>query len=159
MRNFTRFCFILIITTFFASALHAQYMVSGAGDSDVNGIYYEAGTNNGKPLYSNGNYYLGYLNCDPIKWEIASSIGNCPEFSTYIDGDVPPNFGWHEGGMYTGTLEDTIIVAKINSISYDKEIVIESVLDDGSFNDSIKILLLELIYIIFQHLVLKKHSF
>ncbi|MCD4833807.1 MAG: T9SS type A sorting domain-containing protein [Bacteroidales bacterium] len=141
MKKFTRFYFLLIL--FIASTsfnLQAQYAVSGADDTDANGIYYETGTDNGKPLYSNGTYNLNYRGCT-MKWIIENPLGFCPEYGTMTDGDVPPNEGWHQGGKYQGTPNDPIMVAKMNSIAYDTDVFIESISDDGSFNDTINILL------------------
>ena len=141
MKNFTRFYFLVTLIIAFASSnLQAQYAVSGADNTDANGFYYETGTENGKPEYSNGTYNLQYNGCT-IKWVIVNPSGGCPEYGTMIDGDVPPNEGWHEGGKYNCTLSDPIMVAKMNSIAYDTDVFIESVSDDGTFNDTINILL------------------
>ena len=139
MRKFTLFLFLSLMALFASLNLSAQYAVSGAEDPDANGIYYENSTENGKPLYSNGNYSMFYVDCN-TKWAIGN-VGNCPEYSTYSDGDVPTNDLWHKGGKYKGSPDDPIMVAKLNSITYDRDAFIESDYDDGRFEEEVNIFL------------------
>jgi len=129
----------MLIIAFASLNAKAQYAVVGAEDPAANGVYYEKGTENGLPLYSNGNYSMYYIDCD-TKWAIGK-VGDCPEYSTYSDGSVPTNDLWHKGGKYKGSPYDPIVVAKLNSIAYDKGGFIESDYDDGRFEETISILL------------------
>jgi hypothetical protein len=141
MKKFTRFYLLILMIAFASFNLQAQYAVSGAEDPDVNGVYYETGTQDGKPYYSNGNYYIQYRTCT-MKWVIDDELGwNCPEYSNITEGDLPPNDGWHLGGKYYGLPDNPIMVAKMNSIAYEADLFVESVLDDGTFNDTVNILL------------------
>ena len=137
MRKFTLFLFLSLVMLFTSLNLSAQYLVSGADEPGVDGYYYEDGTEDGKPLYTNGHYFLHYKGCT-TKWAI-SSLSACPLYSTTVDGDVPPAEGWHEGGR--GDYGKAPLIAKMNSIAWDTKIIIESPDDDGTFNDSIQMLL------------------
>ena len=141
MRYFTRLCFLFaFLAVLLPQKLSAQYKVSGSEDPDRNGMYVLSGSYNSKPVYSNGNYSLYYKDCT-TKWAIGTATGNCPYFSTYSDGDVPDNMGWHRGGKYSGNITGSVMVAKMNSLAYNRNWLIESAADDGTFNDSLQILL------------------
>lgn len=139
IRYFTRWCFLMVLAVLLPVKLSAQYQVSGAEDPDINGMYVLTGNQNNMPLYSNGNYYLYYKDCT-TKWAIGT-VGNCPYYSTYVDGDVPDNLGWHSGGKYTGSIMGTVMVAKMNSLAFERNWLLESAADDGTFSDSLQILL------------------
>ena len=140
MRISTRLFFIIVLmASLLPLNLAAQYLVSGSENPDVNGNYVADGTYNDKPTYYNGNFYLYYKDCT-TKWAIGT-LGNCPEYSTYSDGEKPTNDGWHSGGKYSGSIEGTIMVAAMNSLAYEKNWFLESAANNGSFSDSIRILL------------------
>ena len=73
MRKFTLFLFFNMMMFCTSFNLLAQYAVSGADDPDVNGLYNEVSTVNGKPSYFNGYYYLYNKNCT-TKWAIGYLI-------------------------------------------------------------------------------------
>lgn len=141
MRNSTRLCLLMALAALLLPlTLSAQYLVSGSGDPDANGVYQQVGEYNRKPLYSNGLYRLFYKDCT-TKWAIGLDFESHPYYSSNVDGDVPSNEGWHVGGKYTGEVHGTVMVARMNSMAYDKQAVVESRLNDGTFNDSIRMLL------------------
>lgn len=134
-------CFLVTLAALLLPlTLSAQYLVSGSGDPDANGVYQQVGIHNGKPYYSNGEYNLFYRDCT-TKWAIGISLTDHPYYSSNVDGDTPTNEGWHVGGKYTGEVHGTVMVARMNSIAFDKTAVVESRLNDGTFNDSIRMLL------------------
>ncbi|RLD60286.1 MAG: hypothetical protein DRJ01_09910, partial [Bacteroidetes bacterium] len=156
MRNFKRFYFLLLFFVTIITNAHAQYLISGAANPDVNGIYLEKGTENGKPYYSNGScklvYYDGFtlkrtvkISGSAMKWVVMKDYAGKPSspvyYSTSIDGDLPPNEGWHKGYLRDASAGNPIIVAKINSIAYDKNVFVEAASDDGHFKDTVNILL------------------
>ncbi|MBE9468495.1 MAG: T9SS type A sorting domain-containing protein [Bacteroidetes bacterium] len=146
MRKFIRFYCLLLLIVAITTNLQAQYSISGATTSEVNGIYLEKGIEEGKPYYSNGTYILIYSE-DEKKWvvEFVSEDKGGPSvtifYSTIVDGDLPPSEGWNKGKSKDGSIQNPIMVAKINSIAYDKKGFVESVSDDGSCKDTINMLL------------------
>ncbi|MBN2814471.1 MAG: hypothetical protein JXQ80_10365, partial [Bacteroidales bacterium] len=141
MRNFTRLCFFAVLMALcWPAELTAQYLVSGNADPEANGVYLFSYMDEGKPVYSNGPFFFDYRGCT-TKWAIVRNGEDHPIYSTQADGDVPPNTGWHIGGKYTGVVESVVMVAAMNSMAYHKAAIVESFADDGSFNDSILIML------------------
>ncbi len=141
MRNSTRLCFLVVLAALLLPlTLSAQYLVSGPGDPDANGVYQKIGIHNGKPLYSNGEFFLFYKDCT-VKWAIGLTFESHPYYSSNADGVVPANEGWHIGGKYSSEVHGTVMVARMNSMAFDKPAVVESRLNNGTFNDSIRMLL------------------
>jgi len=139
MKRFVQLYFIVLFMAFTAFNVQAQYAIYGANNPDVNGVYVESGTENGKPVYTNGNFYI-YSKLCMTKWVINSSLDfMCPEYSTTMDGEVPPTEGWITGGRSSGNIDRPIIIVKANSIQYQTEAFIESVSDDGTFIDTINV--------------------
>jgi hypothetical protein len=107
----TLFFSIFFITTLPEStraAVSTCYQVSKAGITEVNGLYYEAGFHNGKPIYQHES--LGYF----ISYD-AFGYGNEWNLTTAIGGGLdlyfkqsqtfnPPNGYWYQGlnGVYPG---------------------------------------------------------
>jgi len=117
-----------------------KFLVYGATVyPQVNDTFSLCGINYGKPLYSNGTYYLFFKGCEHrTKWAISSNMGSCPLYSTNTNGDYPNVSGWHNGGGWsTGT--ETIYFSHLNTIHYPKTSISESVAGDGSFTDSLTV--------------------
>ena len=116
------------------------YMVIGSDVEGLDGIYTQNGTSNNKPAYSNpAGFNLRYKDCTN-KWVILDN-SSCPYYSTYTDGNVPTTEGWHSGGKSQAYFTRSVIVLTENSLGYDKKFFVESLANDGSFNDTIRIAL------------------
>ncbi|HOT15279.1 MAG TPA: right-handed parallel beta-helix repeat-containing protein [Bacteroidales bacterium] len=116
------------------------YMVIGSDVVGLDGIYTQNGTDNSKPVYSNpASFNLRYKDCTN-KWVITDN-SSCPYYSTYTDGNVPSTEGWHSGGKSQTYFTRSVIVLPENSLGYDKKFFVESLANDGSFNDTIRIAL------------------
>ncbi|HOT15278.1 MAG TPA: hypothetical protein PK252_11010 [Bacteroidales bacterium] len=70
------------------------YKVSGAGTSDVNGIYKPAGKERGFTVYSNGKYKLYYKGCHS-KWMIEGNNGH-NMYRNFIDSPIAPANKWEK---------------------------------------------------------------
>jgi hypothetical protein len=95
------------------------YLVSGAGDTSVNGTYCEAGTINGRPYYTYSSLYLYWypsLSQEQGRWHIGTVNGSeegSVFYATRDDGDeniMPDDIftNWYNGsdswwGFETGT--------------------------------------------------------
>lgn len=113
-----------------------KYEVIGATSvPEANGTYVSSGEINNKPIYSKGEYRLGYRDCS-AKWVIVDGDddvnigeGYCPVYYTYRDDDTPPMSGWSP--------DDPIYVIPHNTIFYHSENVAEAILDDGTIEDTL----------------------
>jgi hypothetical protein len=93
---FTLIAILIIVAT---NTFAQNYVVSGAGSTEVNGTYVENGTANGKPKYEFNNggsiYTLGYSGM-MMRWVIGR--GGMWEMMSYyrtlVAGDTPPSTGW-----------------------------------------------------------------
>jgi len=115
-----------------------KYLVYGADESPwVNDTFKTGRYFNNKPFYTNGEYCFIYKGCQyGAKWALTDNHGGCPEYSTATDGnDIPPT-GWFDDGNGDGS-EDTMYVARMNSITLSTYSVMESPDDDGSITDTL----------------------
>lgn len=74
----------------------ADYVVAGAGSTEVNGTYVENGTHNGKPAYDYSDYRILYGSIGN-KWGIYWDDMDDYVMSYYYTneaGDTPPASGW-----------------------------------------------------------------
>lgn len=62
-------------TTTTTAAPAGAFTLSGAGNTNVNGCYVEAGTHNGNPYYTNGSYYVWYEGYE-FAWFINEFVGS-----------------------------------------------------------------------------------
>jgi hypothetical protein len=106
-------------TTTTAAPSAVGYLVSGAGDTSVNGTYCEAGTINGRPYYTYSSLYLYWypsLSQEQGRWHIGTVNGSEEGsilYATRDDGDeniMPDDIftNWYNGsdswwGFETGT--------------------------------------------------------
>jgi len=116
-------------------AAAANYVVSGAGSTEVNGVYVETGTYNGKPIYAKGEYRLGYYSDDEI-WVIVDGDDNDNiEDSDYryyensTTSDTPPFDDWDS---YDGDSPYPTVEIEGKSLSYSLKTFIESNVNDGN---------------------------
>jgi hypothetical protein len=71
-----------------------QYLVSGAGTADVNGIYKPSGIERGYTVYSNGKYKLYYRGCHS-KWMIEGPNGH-NMYRNFVDSVYAPYNKWEK---------------------------------------------------------------
>lgn len=80
-----------------ASTGGSGYSVTGAGTSAVNGIYTEAGTNDGVPYYTYSTFYM-YRSTLSHLWYIGASLDVIEPEAYYRDSttesDTPPEKLW-----------------------------------------------------------------
>ncbi len=118
-------------------------MVSGAGTSDVNGLYVENGTYNGKPKYE----YSGSFDDYAIVWE-CHWFGPCdgwylmtdyggfyddPPYFTWDAGATPPSTGWEDA---FGSNPAPTVGPAGPMLSYSSSLFRESSANDGSISGS-----------------------
>ena len=113
--DFRHICLIILVSLFLSgTAVAANYVVSGAPESDANGLYVENGTSDGVPKYTKGYWNLERQGSG---WFIiygepggmwAEIYRNDPNSS-----DVPPNDGnWED--FASGSIPMTIMLAPAN---------------------------------------------
>lgn len=116
-------------------------LVSGAGSVDVNGVYVQNGTHNGKPYYQ---YWSGTYNY-AIVWECyyecpgwhLIEADNVELFYVTADGGAtPPSTGWF--GAINGISPAPVVGRP--TVSYTTSIFLEGSANDGSFDAGITIL-------------------
>lgn len=95
MKKILFIVFLTMLLIFISGSIWgANYEVSGAGQSLVNGTYIENGTYNGKSSYkldgSNWDFYLRFY---ANRWTILYS-SSAPYYSTDVSGVCPPTTGW-----------------------------------------------------------------
>ncbi len=136
MKKIFKLTMLLLVLTWSTNLFATDYMVSGAGSSDVNGTYIESGTFNGKPYYQKGEYYILYEGCT-AKWKITNSLRpyTCPYYRTSVDGDTPPTLGWTVGDEGTNPVPTVNPAGKI--VSYSSTTLFESDENDGSIKNTL----------------------
>ena len=84
--------FLLFVLILCVNLMATDYVVSGAGSSEVNGTYTESGTYNGHPYYimGGGMHLLIYES----RWEILDDFMWIPYYYTNVSGSTPPSSGW-----------------------------------------------------------------
>lgn len=116
----------------------ADYKVSGAGSSEVNGTYVFEGYNEGKPYYRFGDYRLGYCR---NSWVIARGdwwfFGLYSYYTTFSNSDTPPSTGWWPD--MRGMSPAPTVEPAGPSLSYSSAAFQEDALNEGAFNDTITI--------------------
>ncbi len=96
MKKIFKLLLLFITLTFYSSLMATDYAVSGAGSTEVNGIYVENGIYNGYAQYQLGatDFYLRYNDMGMSRWEIWDNL----EWQTYYysedGGATPPSTGW-----------------------------------------------------------------
>ncbi|WP_274707204.1 InlB B-repeat-containing protein, partial [Aliidiomarina quisquiliarum] len=131
-----------LLFLFFAAAVQANdYQVSGVASpyDYYNGTYVEAGTHFGKPYYRKdtpeiftGELFIFY---DFGRWGIGPET-MMSEIYNYSSADTPPETGWYS---FFGPSDDIRVRIAGPSISYSSKLFIESLENDGSFNQRIEI--------------------
>jgi hypothetical protein len=135
---------MMVVMLLLAANLFAtDYEVSGAGSSEVNGVYVENGTNGGKPKYefTNGGttYYLGFDDASS-SWLIGTSLSLYPMMSHYYinsSSDTPPSSGWGIG--YEGSSPAPTVSEAGPNLSRNSDTFYESADNDGSIDNTITI--------------------
>lgn len=129
MLSFVGCSFIFLSTT---SA--ANYVVSGAGQTELNGTYVETGMWNEKPLYILDNHYA--IGFEMGSWKIGEWMGNMIMGQYTIDStnDTPPSMGW---GGFPNPVPTVEVVGK--SLAYSLKTFRENDLNDGSIFNTITI--------------------
>jgi hypothetical protein len=121
-------------------AVGQDFIVSGAGATDVNGSYIETGTYNGKPLYvQDGGPYVIVWTCDMAcdGWHISEDFGGlycCGPYWTEDGGDTPPSTGWQGFPNPVPT-----VGPEGRTISYGPSFFREAEVNDGSMGNTITI--------------------
>lgn len=151
MRKLLLLNLLYMVTGMLSLSIYAQkYAVFGASElASVNGVYVENGTYNSHPVYESDTYKMGYLG-SKMKWVIVNKsqlwntvVGNGDnydvKYGTVVDSSIPPMIGWRHRAWSSGKPRDKIIVAALNGIGYHTDVFVESVQDDGSFNDTVKL--------------------
>ncbi len=127
---------VLMVTSLFAT----DYLVSGAGSSEVNGTYVENGTNNDKPYYQKDSYYLLWSTEWPEGWTIKNDMWgdgieyidmHFPIYSNSTVSDTPPATGWE---CMDGNPPAPTVSQAGPSISYSVSSFQESDENDGSID-------------------------
>lgn len=100
---------ILVLAFTFFNVNASDYVVSGAGSTEVDGTYVEDEEYNGKLQYllTDTDYYLRY-NSDYDGWEIWDDDNGETYYYTDDSGDTPPSTGWEvgdEGGVQFQALD------------------------------------------------------
>ncbi len=134
---------IIFISGFFALMLGinfllkaTNYVVSGAGSSEVNGTYVEDGTANGKPMYTYDTYVLAYNGTywvigDEFIWEVFAY------YFSWDAGETPPSTGWDLD--MDGTPPVPSVEIEGRSLSYSSNTFFEKQCDDGSIETIVTI--------------------
>jgi parallel beta-helix repeat protein len=129
---FTLIAILIIVAT---NTFAQNYVVSGAGSTEVNGTYVENGTAFDKPKYEFYNsgedvtYVLAYNGSrwvigDEWMWEWDA------HYRTNAEGDTPPSTGWE---MYMMGMDPAPTVEiEGRSIAYSTSTFIENTANDGS---------------------------
>jgi len=101
--GFRQVCVIVLVFLFFSgTALAANYVVSGAPDSDANGVYVQDGTRDGVPKYSKEGYSHLYRQEDGShSWAINFGYGHPHTMTVLVytnpsNSDRPPKDGWQD---------------------------------------------------------------
>ncbi|MHC1737070.1 MAG: LamG-like jellyroll fold domain-containing protein [Ignavibacteriaceae bacterium] len=138
---------IIVLLVLLAGYCQGQdsYLVYGAGLSSANGIYAQNGTYNSKPVYTFGNYTLGYDTYDG--WAIGEAQNGNPWFyyiyySSYDYGDTPPASGWEVNSWNGGVAPAPLLTSSGSALSYTSTQFVESQNDDGTISNSITIRIL-----------------
>ncbi|MEA3443688.1 MAG: GLUG motif-containing protein, partial [Bacteroidota bacterium] len=140
------FGFMLIMLIAMSTNLLAtNYQVSGAGSSEVNGLYVENGTNYGKPKYeyfnsvNNTTYYLAYDSNYGTYWFIGESLDILGSlYYSVSTSDTPPSTGWVD---LNGSLPTPSVSLVVPILLYNTGVFNESTANDGSIANSITITL------------------
>ena len=97
MKNFILKKWILMLACLFVgwSAMAENYEVSGAGTPELNGIYAEVGTANGKPYYEYLRQYYCFIRHDGTYWTLGIYMGSYDVYYRVESTDAtPPADGW-----------------------------------------------------------------
>ena len=130
--------FIASFFIFLSSASAANYKVSGAGITQLNGTYVETGTWNDKPLYifnNNGREFA--IGFQWVGWMIGEWMGDMDmlrgNYVAMSSDPTPPSTGWEgQESMLTVMLER-------KSLSYSTSLFTEHLNNVGSIANSIVI--------------------
>ena len=83
--------FLLFVLILCVNLMATDYVVSGAGSSEVNGTYTESGTYNGYPNYTkDGRYFI--QNWFP--WVIWDNFEGLIFYYSSVSSSTPPSSGW-----------------------------------------------------------------
>ncbi|GAB2626451.1 hypothetical protein [Belliella aquatica] len=130
---------LFLLMTWSTTLLATDYMISGAGSAEVNGIYTPDGTNeDGNPRWklSAGSYYLHSNKYD--EWVINDdrdyAFGGFYVNKTSSEPTSPPLIGWEVD--YMGTSPAPTVGLPGPGINYSSLIFTEAVVNDGSIDTS-----------------------
>ena len=133
--------FATTILTFFLIhfSFSQNYVVSGAGKNEVNGVYVQDGTYNGKPIYKFNRYMLVwecYDECD--NWHILDQNFNNSYYVTNAnESNTPPSTDWKTS--YDGTNPVPSVEFEQLRLSYSESFFLENMTNDGNFAGRIQI--------------------
>ena len=136
---------LIMLLAVSTNLLATDYLVEGAGSNQVNGVYVENGTNNGKPKYEYAaegvTFYLFFLNMMDDQWVISEYnwIYEGMEGYYYVNSSAstPPSSGWETG--WGGDSPAPSVSEAGASLSYNTGGFIESTANDGSMANSMTI--------------------
>lgn len=128
------FSFVAFLCIFLSTTSAANYIVSGAGRTELNGTYVETGMFNEKPLYIlDGEYAIGFY---MGRWMIGRWRGDEIRdiYTSNSTNDTPPSTGWEGFETPIPTVERVG-----RSLSYSTSHFTEHTANDGSIANSIVI--------------------
>jgi gliding motility-associated-like protein len=138
MNNFLRRILLLIFLVLSTNLIAQNYLISGAGSTEVNGTYVPDGTNNyGYPRWklSGGS---NYLSTDGGRWYITNNGDFNPSSKEFYRNrnfsSTPPLTGW-EIARYGAMPAPTLGIAA-PTLNYNSLIFTEASNNDGSINNS-----------------------
>ncbi|MCH8502309.1 MAG: InlB B-repeat-containing protein [Aliidiomarina sp.] len=130
----------LFFVFFSVSSQANQYEVSGVtGElSNLNGIYSQFSTLNGKPVYTKNDIYfmpLAYLyfhspDSESGEWRFARSLTEIPLATNQSQSEIPPETGWIS---FLPALNNFQLTRHVPRITFSRTIWIESASNDGTF--------------------------
>ncbi len=135
MKQLFTFCLSVSLLMAATTAQALDFVVSGAGNTSVNGTYVENGSYNGKPKYEHEteNFVLVWdCNMACSGWHIFIDYGGfygSPQYYSPDAGDTPPSTGWVVG--FTSSPAPSVQPAS-QLISYGGSLFLESSDNDGS---------------------------
>jgi hypothetical protein len=112
--NFRMFFCFFLFHVLFMSVQAKTFEVKGAGTTDVNGIYIQSDSINGKPCYVKGSYTILYKGCFS-KWMITSPSGNV--YRNAKNTGFPPKQGW-ERGCAAESKDPAPVIIEVNDNKY-----------------------------------------
>lgn len=135
-------CLFLVVLTFIISrnSFAQNFVVSGAGSTEVNGTYVPNGTQNGKTKYTmtngSGTYDLVWECMDAcFNWHIIDYMMFMPFYVTNAaESATPPSSGW--GASWVGSFPAPTVEVEGKSISYSVTTFIENETNDGTLANS-----------------------